>query len=105
MNFWHRMVAVSLCTLLYAGGVGATKHLYEFEQLFTNADGTIQFIVMHQTPPEDEENEWAGASMEISTATGSKSFVIPTNLPSSATSRRRVLLATQAFAALKAVTP
>lgn len=97
---------LGVAALAFALGARADHHLFEFEQLYTNASGTVQFIVMHQTPPASGEDKWAGNTIDVIDENGAKtSYKFLTNLPSSSTSGRRVLIATQAFAALGIITP
>jgi hypothetical protein len=80
----------------------AAFHLFRIEQLYSNTDGTVQFVVMRESFGANGENFWAGITL---TSTGGGTFTFPTNLPSSATAGRRVLIASQDFAALGLVTP
>ena len=84
----------------------ASFHLFRIEQLYSNADRSVQFIVMHQSPSANGENLWEGRQL-TSTSPGSaaQTFTFPSDLPSRATADRRVLIATQGFAALGIVTP
>lgn len=95
---------IAAATMVAAFAASASFHLFNIEQVYTNADGTVQFIVL--TAPVDGENLWANHQL---TATGpggpAKVYTFPTNLPSSDTGGRRVLVATQGFAALNLVTP
>jgi hypothetical protein len=76
----------------------AGSHLWRIREVFSNADGSVQFIELY---------ECCGAANEIflqgkwvrSTATGSQ-FNFPANLPPNSTANEYLLLATAAFAAL-----
>jgi len=72
----------------------AKFHKFEIQEVFSNADGTVQFIEM--LGDDDEQHEIANHSM----ATNGSSFEILTNLPTTRTDRRHVLFATESFAAL-----
>ena len=91
--------------LLAASGSLANFHLFQIEQIYSNADGTVQFVVMHEFTGTNGENLWAGQALTMSHGSDTKSLVFPSNLPSSTTAGRRVLIATQGFAALGLVTP
>jgi len=99
-----------LCSLTWvlvftASPAWANFHLFQIEQLFSNADGTVQFIVLHEFMGSNDEHLWGGQPL-ISTRAGvNKTFLFPKNLPSRLTAGRRVLVATQGFAALGIVTP
>jgi hypothetical protein len=66
----------------------------------------VQYVVMREVTGSDGENFWAGNPLTTTSSTaGTKQFQFPTNLPSSATASRNVLIATSGFAALGVVTP
>ena len=115
----HRMMASIAATLLFAVGMArAEYHTFQIEQIFTNADGTIQFVVMHEMFGQDGESLWMGNPLVASYNGGSQTFTFNKNLPGgtpggpygyggmpSPTANKRVLIATQGFAALGIVTP
>src|SRR5262245_65619723 len=101
-----RWLCSSLWALLFAAsGAFAEFHLFQIEQLFSNADGTVQFVVLHEFTGSNNENFWAGRQLTSMSAGGNKNFTFPSNLPSNQTANKRVLVATQGFAALGIVTP
>ena len=83
----------------------ASFHLFRIEQLYSNADRSVQFIVMHQSPSANGENLWEGIPLTSTSAGITQTFTFPANLPSSITANRRVLIATEGFAALGLVPP
>ena len=104
---FNRLVTIAsvAITLAFASSASAVFHTYRIEQIYSNADGTVQFIVMHESQSSDGENLWGG---HVLTAHGGgvvNSFTFPNDLPSSATSGTRVLIATEGFAALGVITP
>src|SRR6266446_7399949 len=101
-----RWLCSSISILMFvASGALANFHLFQIEQLFSNADGTVQFVVMHEFTGSNFENLWGGITL-ISTHAGvNKVFAFPNNLGSTNTAGRRVLIATQGFGALGIVTP
>jgi hypothetical protein len=102
-----RWLSSSLWALLFAAsGAFAEFHLFQIEQLFSNADGSVQFIVLHEFTGTNGEHVWAGHSL-VSMHAGSpnNTLTFPNNLPSAATANKRVLVGTQGFAALGIVTP
>ncbi|HVN33970.1 MAG TPA: hypothetical protein VMU96_01805, partial [Casimicrobiaceae bacterium] len=102
-----RWIASSLFALTLASPAAfAEFHLFQIEQIFSNADGSVQFVVMHEFTGSNGENLWANNPF-VSMHAGSpnKNFIFPNNLPGSATAGKRVLIATQGFAALGIVTP
>jgi hypothetical protein len=96
----------------------ADFHLYKIDQLYSNADGTVQYLVMHETTGTDGENLWSGNALIAMPTHGgtAKTFVFPQNLPGgmctfyygcamAPTAFTRVLIATEGFAALGLVKP
>ena len=98
-------------------------HLYQINELYSSADGTLQFIEM-SVGGANGEGFWAGHAISVApagavpafTATGpyagplynwngTHNFVFPSDLPSEATANTKVLIATQAFADLGIVKP
>ncbi|HVO88972.1 MAG TPA: hypothetical protein VMV45_10550 [Casimicrobiaceae bacterium] len=107
-----------LCLLsaLAAGGVAAPVHAqltWQIEQIYSNLDGTIQFVVIHEYGNKDNQDGLKGSRFSsIHTDPGhthdpgsQTDFVFPTNLPSTHTAGRRFLIATQGFANLGIITP
>jgi hypothetical protein len=84
----------------------AAFHLFRIDQVFSNADGTVQYIVMREASGSNGEHVWAGQMIEtVSAANVRKQVQFATNLPSPATASRSVLIATAGFAALGLLTP
>lgn len=75
----------------------ALSHLWRFNEIFSNADGTIQFIELKECCGSDEEtflsNKWLSSD-----ATG-EMYVFPQDL-TPPTGNRHLLIATAGFAAL-----
>jgi hypothetical protein len=98
-------LAVLACALLLAMNARAAFHTFQIEQIFSNADGTVQFVVMHESLNVDGEHQWANHSITPTHNGSGTGFKFPHNLPSSSTHGRRVLIATQGFADLGILTP
>ena len=96
---------LAACGLGFVPRADATFHLFAIDQIYSNADGTVQFVVLFEASTLNGENLLAGQSLFSSHAGTTKVFTFPFNLPSSVTARKRVLIGTQAFAALGLVTP
>lgn len=76
----------------------AKSHTWRFSEAFSNADGTIQFIELHESLGLNDETFVPGHV--ISSLSTGKTFTIPPpNLPMT-TANKRLLFATAAFAAL-----
>jgi hypothetical protein len=111
---------------LFASMASAAFHTYRIEEIFSNADGTIQYIVMHESVGAAAEYFWMGHTI----TTGQMSYTFPNNLPIqttcnpyygcvdsmmkapmmvmpnvTSTANTRVLIATQGLAALGVIAP
>ena len=103
-----RRTLVWLAASLLGSGVTvahAACHLFMIDQVYSNGDGTVQYVVMRETTGSNGENFWAGSSLQTTGAAGAKQFPFPSDLPSSATASRSVLIGTTGFAALGVVAP
>ena len=84
----------------------AAFHLFRIDQVYSNADGSVQYVVIREVTGSNGENFWSGNMLETTNAAGvKKQFPFPSNLPSSSTASRSVLIATAGFASLGLVTP
>jgi hypothetical protein len=96
---------VASILLLAAPAAFANFHLFQIEQMFSNGDGSVQFIVLHEASTMNGENLLGGNPLVSTHAGTNKVFTFPANLPSLITAGKRVLIATPGFAALGLVTP
>jgi hypothetical protein len=92
---------VALC----AAPALASFHLFVIDELYSTADGTVQYIVLRESAGANGENLLGGIQLVSSSGTVVKTFTFPANLPSSQTANRKVLIGTQGFAALGLVAP
>lgn len=84
----------------------AAFHLFRIDQVYSNADGTVQYVVMREVTGSDFESFWQGNLLTTTgAASGMQQFRFPTNLPSQSTASRSVLIATSGFAALGILAP
>jgi len=117
MKHWLKL-CVAAAYLLAAATCWATFHTFKIEQIYSNADGTVQFIVMHESMGENGENFWAGQALTSTHGGVTSVYIFPRNLPGggqvcgyvcmpgvSPTANRRVLIATEGFDGLGLVTP
>lgn len=91
--------------MLFADVALATFHTYRIEQIYSNSDGSVQFVVLKESQGQTGEDLWAGQALTSTSTSGTKTFVFPHNLPSRNTARTHVLIGTETFAALGVVTP
>ena len=120
MKSWFRGFA-GLLLASVATVASAEFHTYVIEQLFSNASGTVQFIVMHESQGMSAEYFWQGNQITSTSLGQTQRYTFPTNLQIGAmcnpypygcpaavptsTANTRVLIATQGFADLQIVTP
>jgi hypothetical protein len=96
MNSIQRFCTVAAAGLL-SGSASAGSHLWDFWEIFSNEDGTIQFMELH-VPTSASGETFVGGKKIWSLTTG-KQFTFPGNLTGS-TSFKYLLLATQGYADL-----
>ncbi|HVO90001.1 MAG TPA: hypothetical protein VMV45_15785 [Casimicrobiaceae bacterium] len=103
----RRWLALWLCWLaLLAIPAHASFHLFVIDQVYSNSDGSVQYIVMREASGANGENFWSGNTIATTNSAGvQKSFRFPSNLPSSNTASRSVLIGTAAFGAVSGVAP
>ena len=90
---------------LAALSVQASFHTFQINEIYSNFDGSIQFIELKEMFGASGQNFLSGLSLTSGSGANSKTFTFPRNLASSATAGKSVLIATQGFAALGLVTP
>lgn len=80
----------------------ATFHTFDIEEVFSNGDGSVQFIELREADGVDGINQFAGNRL----TTNANVLTYPTDLPETTTANRFVLIATASFTTLPgAVTP
>lgn len=105
MNAVPRWLA-AIALMLFGSLAHATFHTFRIHQIYSNADGSVQFIVLRESSGGDGEHFWSGKSLRATDVQGGQQvLVFPNNLPSGETANRQVLVATPGFAALGIVTP
>ena len=69
-----------------AAPVPASFHTFRIEQVFSNADGSVQYVVLREAASTNGEHLWIGQTLRTTNAAGeSKQFSFPGNLASSST--------------------
>jgi hypothetical protein len=109
-----RLLPALLC-LPFLSAARAEYHTFQIEEMFSNADGSIQYVVLHESLGMNGENLLAGHALTSMSGATVNTFVFPRNLPggqcgyyscdASPTAGKRVLVATQGFATLGLVPP
>jgi len=120
MNRWPGLCAVAASLL--AASASATFHTFKIEEVFSNGDGTVQFVVLREVQGLNNQNLLRGQTLTATRGTVSAQYVFPADLPGdtemsdegygygygmggSPTARSRVLIATPGFVKLGVVTP
>lgn len=105
----RRLAAWTAATLALAVlPAAALPGTFRIDQIYSNASGSVQFVVIHdrgQNDCDSGEDRWAGEVLRSSGPGPERVYVFPANLPTCATSGKRMLVATQGFAALGLVAP
>ena len=112
-RYFNWLLASALA--LVAPAAMAEFHTFQIEEIFSNASGTVQYVVMHEAFNMNGETFWMGKALTTSHLSVINKFVFPQNLPGGTcgyygcsagpTANKRVLIATQGFAALGILTP
>lgn len=89
------VTAIVFCLAVSQYAIAQDK--WRFSEFYSNADGSVQFVEMTCLNFDDQQEI---ASAEIRSLTTGKKFVVPIDLPSSATANRSFLIATDAFESL-----
>src|SRR6185295_10359239 len=90
-------LAITFCLFalqLVATRCEASFHEWKFDEVFSNASGTIQFIEM--LDGFDGENFVGGFQLK----SNSNTFTVPSNLPNGPTATHHMLFATAGFGSL-----
>jgi hypothetical protein len=102
---WLRSLAPFVCMCVWVGwsaGAAAAVHLWKINEVYSNADGTIQYIEL--TTSFDFQNIFSGTSLTSTNGTATQSVTFNQNT-STATANKTYLIGTPGFAALNLVTP
>ncbi len=105
---FRTMFAFIIIFIMSLSTANAELHRWEISELFSNADGSIQFIELFETRNEDENHLLLSEGENITSTSGVDMNVLlfPSDLPSEMTASRFFLIATAGFSGLAgAVTP
>ena len=90
---------------LAATPAAAVFHLWRMSEMYSSADGRIQFLELYSGFPFEERLTAHRITAYTAGGVARSAYVFPNDLPSSATTDRRFLIGTTSFAALGVVTP
>lgn len=72
---------LGLVVALFALAASAEFHTFKIEQIYSNQDGTVQCIVMHESAGMNGENFWGGQNLTATHNGVTKTFTFPFDLP------------------------
>src|SRR5205823_6520532 len=90
---------------LFSLGAHASFHTFVINEIYSNADGTIQFVELREAAGAGGQSFFSGLHLTSSSGASQKVFTFTSNLASSDTSGKFLLIATQGFANLGLVAP
>ena len=96
------VLAASALLLASSATVEASFHLWKMTEIYSNADGTVQFLEF--AVPFDGEQFVAGHTLSSTVGGTTRTFTFPDNLPQG-TFNKTFLIGTEGFAALGLVAP
>jgi hypothetical protein len=96
------LACTTLATSTMAPAAHAAIHLWKVNEIYSNADGTIQYVELFTNS--DFQNIFSGTALTSTNGVSTQSVTFNQNT-STATSNKTYLIATPAFAALNQVTP
>jgi hypothetical protein len=101
-------LGLALVLALATRTVLALPGTFHIDEIYSNRDGTIQYVVIRddgQNDCDSGENKWAGQLL-VSTGPGpQQNYTFPHDLSTCRTSGKRMLIGTEGFAALGIVAP
>ncbi len=103
---FHRTTGCLLLALAtFAPHAGAAPVSFAIAQVFSSADGAIQFVQLRETAGATGQQELAGRTLTVARGSVTRTFTFPADLPSSATANKAVLIASQGWQAVPANYP
>jgi hypothetical protein len=90
---------------LATASASASFHTFALKELYSNADGSVQFIVLTEVSGFDGQEFLKNHMITSMQGAIQNAVTFPNNLPSGLTANHSFLIATPAFAALGLVTP
>ena len=91
-------IVLTVGLLSLAAPAHAFFHLWKVKEVYSNADGSIQYVELFNTS--DFENIAAGSQIVATSDDVSRTFTFDSNIPTTATSNHHLLIATPGFASL-----
>jgi hypothetical protein len=105
---FKKILTVSVLYITCTATAHASFHSWEITELFSNVDGTIQYIELFESKGDDDQNLFFTDGAELLSNDGPNTNLMSfsTDLPSNLTASKFLLIGTAGYAALDgAVTP
>jgi hypothetical protein len=100
VRLFHLLVAAG--ALLVSQSAGASFHIMQIKEVYSNASGNVQYVVLQALA--GGQQFLNGRTITATQGSSTHTFTFPNNLPGD-TTNRKVLIATKGFADLQIVTP
>ncbi len=94
-----------MVALACATHAGAAPVSFAIAQVFSSADGAIQFVQLRESAGAAGQQALAGRTLAVTRGGVTRTFTFPADLPSSATANKAVLIASQGWQAVPANYP
>jgi hypothetical protein len=104
-NVARALAAGVLLLVLTTQPARAAAPSFQIDQLYSNADGSVQYVILRETAGQNGQNGFKGLMLTATQGAWTSTFTFPTDLPSATTARRLVLIATAGYVALAATQP
>jgi len=104
-NVARALAAGVLLLALTTHPARAAAPSFQIDQVFSNADGSVQYVILRETAGLNGQNGFKGLTLTATAGARTSTFTFPTDLPSATTARRDVLIATAGYVALAATQP
>jgi hypothetical protein len=98
-----KLIAAALLTAWFAPG--AALAAFQIQQLYSNADGSIQFVLLRETAGENGHHQLAGKTLTATREGRTNTYIFPNDLPHASTANHSVLVATQGYLSAPAYAP
>ena len=98
-------ICACLVTMLATSLARADFATFVIDELYSNADGSVQYVVLREAQGTNGANLLAGHTLSATHTGVTKLFTFPTDLPSATTANQRVLIGSNGFAALSPIAP
>jgi len=86
--------------LMVAGQAHATFHLWTINEIYSSADGSVQFVKLHESSTINGENMLSNHNILCVSGTVTNTFVFSTNLPSIFTAGKDFVIGTSNLASV-----